>query len=240
MRIAVSSSPFRRPLAAGKLTQLEWVECCASVLGVDGIVADLADFPRTDGEYVAQLRKVAVDVGIVPFGVDAAALLDPQAEGQACEAALAVASGFGALIVRSPLPAPGEVPPATFVTTVGAAKAASKAAKRFNVTLVVPARPGTLAEDAAGVRHLLKDVDSAWLRPCPRAIDGTAEWGPKDRFPAFEAAVEDDAEGVAGGAGPGWVILDAREGLERPWERLGERIDALRAVRPQPRVTVRG
>jgi hypothetical protein len=236
MRIAVSSSPFRRPLAAGELTQLEWVERCASVLGVDGIVADLADFPRTDGEYVAQLRKVAVDLGIVPFGVDAAGLLDPQTDEQAYDDALAVASSFGALIVRTPLPAPGEVPPAAFVTTVAAAKAASKAAKRVNVTLVVPARPGTLAEDAAGIRHLLKDVDSAWLRSCPRAIDGTAEWGPKDRFPAFEATVEDNADGVVAGVGPGWLILDAPKELERPWDRLGAAIDALRAVRLEPRV----
>jgi len=55
MRIAVSSSTFRRPLAAGELTQLEWLERCASQLDADGVLADLADFPRTDLEYTAQL-----------------------------------------------------------------------------------------------------------------------------------------------------------------------------------------
>src|ERR1700722_3192204 len=60
MRIAVSRSTFRRPLAADGLTQLEWLERCASELDADGVLADLADFPRTDTEYTAQLRKVAV------------------------------------------------------------------------------------------------------------------------------------------------------------------------------------
>jgi hypothetical protein len=236
MRIAVSSSPFRRPLAAGELTQLEWVERCASVLGVDGVVPDLADFPRTDGEYAAQLRKVAVDLGIVPFGVDAQALLDPTTGEEARDSALLLASTFGAAILRAPLPPAGEVPPAAFVAAASAAKGASKAAKRLNVTLVVPARAGTLADDPNGVRHLLKDVDSAWLRACPRAVDEPAAWGPKDRFPAFEASVEDDPQRVVARAGFGWLILDAPVTLERPWERLGAAIGALRAVRPDLRV----
>ncbi|HYZ17557.1 MAG TPA: hypothetical protein VE591_14195 [Candidatus Acidoferrum sp.] len=237
MRIAVSSSPFRRPLAAGELTQLEWVEHCASVLGVDGIVADLSDFPRTDGEYVAQLRKVAVDLGIVPFGIDAPTLLDPTTAEQARDAALLLASTFGAAIVRAPVPPPGEVPPATFVATAAAAKGASKVGKRLNVTLVVPARPGTLADDAAGLRHLLKDVDSAWLRACPRAADEHLVWGTKDRFPTFEANIEDDPQTIVARAARSWLILDAPATLEHPWERLGTAIEALRAVRPELRVT---
>lgn len=236
MRIAVSSLPFRRPLAAGELTQLEWVERCASVLGVDGIVPDLADFPRADGEYVAQLRKVAVDLGIVPFGIDARVLFDPQAEGTVRDAAFAVAGSFGASIVRAPLAPPGEVPPATFVATVAAAKAAAKLAKAINVTLVVPARAGTLAGDATAVRHLLKDVDSAWLRPCARAIDGTSGWGAKDRFPAFEGSIDDDPDGVATVAGRSWLILDAPIDLERPWDRFSAAIAALRAAGSQPRI----
>jgi hypothetical protein len=229
MRIAVSSSPFRRPLGAGELTQLEWLERCASVLGVDGVLPDLVDFPRTDGEYIAQLRKVAVDLAIVPLGLHAQGLFDPQLDQAERERPLAVVAMLGGMILRAPLPPPGEVPPAAFVAAVALAKTASRAAKGINVTLVVPARPGTLAPDTDGIKHLLKDVDSAWLRACPRALAGTDGWGAKERFPTFEASVEDDPAQVAARVGNGWVIVDAAPG-EQPWERLGEAIHALRAA----------
>ncbi len=234
MRIALSSSPFRRPFAAGGLTQLEWVERCAALLGVDGVLCDPADFPRTDGEYVAQLRKVAVDLGVVPFGLDVPGFLDPAAEPAARAAALELAVGLGALVLRTRLPPPGPVPPAAFVEAVGIAKAASKAAKAANVTLLVAARPGTLAEDREGLRHALKDVDSAWLRACPRAADGSAGWGPKDRFPAFEATVADDPAAVAAVAGRSWLILDG-PAADDPWERFGAAVGALRAAEPERR-----
>ncbi|GAC1573402.1 MAG: hypothetical protein NVS3B7_04710 [Candidatus Elarobacter sp.] len=226
MRIAVSSSSFRRPLASGELTQLEWVERCATVLGVDGILAGVDDFPRIDAEYVAQVRKVAVDLGIVPFGLDARGLLGLPADPDSWERVLALATGMGAMVIRTALPAPGDVPPATFVEAVAAAKAASRAAKAANVTLIVAAAPGTLGEDLAAIKHLLKDVDSAWLRACPRSIDA-AELGPKDRVPAFEATVADEPEAVARAARRTWAILDAPAG-ERPWDVLAGAIDALR------------
>ncbi len=235
MRIALSSSAFRRPFAAGELTQLEWVERCAAGLGADGIVCDLADFPRTDAEYVAQLRKVAVDLGIVPFGLDAPAFLDPAAEPGAREATLALASGLGALVLRTQLPAPGDVPPAAFVEAAGVAKTAAKAAKGVNVTLLLAARPGTLAEDTAGLHHLIKDVDSAWLRACPRAAGGREGWGPKERFPAFEATAADDPRAVAAAAERAWVILDA-PAAERPWDLLGDALAALRAAAAEHRL----
>jgi hypothetical protein len=239
MRIAVSSSPFRQPLTAGDLTQLEWLERCGAVLGVDGVLPDLADFPRSDPDYVAQLRKVAIDLGIVPLGIDAQGLFDPQIEHDERERPLAVAATFGAALVRVPLPPPGEVPPAAFVASAALAKAASRAAKEMNVTLIVPARPGTLAADVDALRHLLKDVDSAWLRACPRALDDPSGWPAKERFPAFEASVEDDPGTVAARAGGGWVILDAPLGGKQPWERLGAAIDALRAAEAELRLLAR-
>jgi hypothetical protein len=224
VRIAVSSSTFRRPLAAGELTQLEWLERCASALGVDGVIADVMDFPRRDAEYVAQLRKVAIDLGLVPFGLDAAGLLEPAA-GPARDEALALASGFGAAVVRTTLPPPGDVPPATFVETVGVAKAFSRAAKAVNVTIVLAAAPGTLGEDEAGVKHLIKDVDSAWLRACPTALIG--EVGPKDRYPAFAATPADDPVAVAARASRSWLILDVPAG-DRPWDLVRDGVRALR------------
>jgi hypothetical protein len=226
VRIGVSSSSFRRPLAAGELTQLEWVERCASVLGVDGIVADIADFPRLDREYVAQVRKIAVDMGIVPFGIDAPALLDPAAQPDDVTT-LGIATAFGALVVRTYLPPPGDVPPADFAAAVARTKAACKLAKAANVTLIVPARTGTLGDDEAAVAHLLKDVDSAWVRACPRATAPLVA-SSRDRFPARVARTDDDPRSVAD-ATNGWLILDT-DAPDDPFGVLGAAIAALRAA----------
>jgi hypothetical protein len=232
VRIAVSSSTFRRPLAAAELTQLEWLEGCASSLAVDGVLADVADFPRRDAEYVAQLRKVAIDLGLVPFGLDAAGLLDPAAAAEH-DAIFSIAVGFGAAVVRTTLPAPGDVPPAAFAAAVAAGKELGRAAKAANVTVVVAAAPGTLGEDLAGIKRLLKDVDSAWLRACPPALDPAAH-GPKDRFPAFAATSSDDPRAVAERAA-GWLILDALA-PEAPWDVLAGAIGALRDAAARQRL----
>jgi len=228
VRIAVSSLSFGAPLAAGELTQLEWVERCASVLGADGIVPAIEHFPRTDPDYVAQLRKVAIDLGLVPFGLDAPALLDPAAAPGASDDVFALAARFGAAVVRTHLPPPGEIPPAGFVAAVATAKAVAKVAKAANVTIVVAAAPGTLGEDLLAVKRLLKDADSAWLRACPPATTDPAAVTARDRFPALCAVAGDDPRAVAAGARRAWVIVDAVD-APRPWEALEGAIEALRA-----------
>ena len=128
-------------------------------------------------------------------------------------------------MVRTTLPAPGEVPPATFAEVTGVAKAFGRAAKAANVTIVVAAAPGTLGADLAGVKHLLKDVDSAWLRACPSALLDDA--GPKDRYPAFAATPADDPVAVAARASRAWVILDVPD-ADRPWDLARDGVAALR------------
>jgi hypothetical protein len=232
VRIAVSSSTFRRPLAAGELTQLEWLERCASELGADGVLAAVDDFPRRDAEYVAQLRKVAIDLGLVPFGLDAPGLFEPAAADER-EAALALATAFGAAVIRTTLPAPGDVPPATFVETAATGKGLARAAKAANVTVLVAEAPGTLGADHDGVKHLVKDVDSAWVRACPSAL--VAEVGPKDRYPAYAVMPGDDPVAAAARGNRSWVILDSAE-AERPWRLCGDAIGALRHAEAQQRL----
>lgn len=48
-------------LAAGDLTQLEWVDLCAHELMLDGVEFAGAHFPRVDDDYLAQLKKLCVD-----------------------------------------------------------------------------------------------------------------------------------------------------------------------------------
>lgn len=204
------------------------------MLGADGVLADIADFPRTDPDYVAQLRKIAVDLGLVPLGLDAAGLLALGDGKAARDSLLGLATGFGALVVRTQLPPPGDVPPAAFAEAVSVAKDAGRGAKAANVTLLVRVRPGTLGEDLAGVKHLLKDVDSAWLRACPAATEAAA-LGPKDRVPAFEATPTDDSAAVAAAGDRTWVILDLPD-ARQPWDEAAAAIAALRAADARSRL----
>jgi len=238
MRIAVSSRSFRRPLSSHDLTQLEWLERCASLLEVDGVLADVTDFPRTDAEYVAQLRKVAIDLGIVPFGIDAADALDPDGDASAREMLVELASGFGAAVIRTEAPAPGAVPPETFVRTVAAAKQLGRLAKAANVTVVLAEAPGTIAADLAEAKHLVKDTDSAWLRACP-SWSALPHAGPKDRYPACVVAAGEDPTAVAAAARNAWAIVEhtAAEPGD-PWADVGEAIRALRAADARLRTSV--
>ena len=194
---------------------------------MDGVVCALGDFPRFDDEYVAQLRKVAIDLGIVPFGIDAPGLLDPAADPDAIERAIAVARGFGAALMRTTPPPPGEVPPATFAETVRVGKALSRAAKAANVTVIVGTAPGTIAEDLGALRHLLKDADSAWLRACPNATLEPAQAGPKSGFRPCLPRRKTIRRPSRPRAHRTWLILDAARVQSRgtlpaaPWRRCG-------------------
>src|SRR5579862_1258427 len=64
MKLAVASSAFHRSLESGELTQLEFLDLCARDLACDGVVLDVRHFPRTDDDYLAQVKKMAVDRGL--------------------------------------------------------------------------------------------------------------------------------------------------------------------------------
>jgi len=206
MKVAVSSSSFAEPLASGELTQLEWLERCACDLAADGVIFDREHFPRTDAEYVAQLKKVAVDLGLVPVALDAGRLFEPDA---AIGDIFKLATGLGVLFVLARLPAPGDVPPATFVAGVSAAKSAVREAKRENITILAVPAAGTIATNLAELRHFVKDVDSAWLRFALRAGAEPDSLGTRER--ALVVFVPDaDVFSVAAideGARP-WLALE--------------------------------
>lgn len=158
MKIATSSASFAALIAQGRLTQLEWLDACASELEVDGVVFDAAQFPRTDDDYLAHLKKLATDLGLTVAGYASDALLGPDAARE-----LAVASALGAPLALGKAPARSDDPNAWGAFSE-AVKHAAGAAKRANVTLALRAAPGTLCESASDLRRIAKDVDSAWLR----------------------------------------------------------------------------
>jgi sugar phosphate isomerase/epimerase len=161
MKLACSSADLTRSLEAGTLTQLEWLDWCAGELAADGVVFDLRHFPRTDDQYLAQLKKLCADLGLTVAAVAGDALFDGSHE-QALS--LAFALGAPLAIARPPLE---DDDASAWTRFVAAAKAAASAAKRANVTLALRNAPGTLCPTAADCKRLTKDVDSAWLRFAP-------------------------------------------------------------------------
>jgi hypothetical protein len=200
VKIAVTSSAFESLLRRGDLTHLEWLEACASRLDVDGAVFALADFPRTDLEYAAQIKKVATDLGIVPVALDVPGLLDPARAEDERSAALALAAAIGAPLIRVTAGPPGELPPETFARTVATAKAFTAAAKAANVTLAVASAPASLLSDLGALQNFTKYVDSAWLRydvpaddpersidPAQRARTGAVGWSSRGTAAAIRS-----------------------------------------------------
>jgi len=159
MKLACASTAFDLRLQSGDLTQLEWLDLCARELAADGVVLDVRHFPRRDSDYLAQVKKMAVDLGLVIaavsdadfFGGDEAAMRD----------VLAVADILGAPIVVAPL----EIETATsWSAELERIGIATSMAKTMNVTLAVRNRPQTFGATSHDLKRVSKEADSAWLR----------------------------------------------------------------------------
>ncbi len=164
MKLATTSAAFASLFATGAATHLEWLEWCAADANLDGVVFAIEDFPRRDAEYLAQVKKIATDVGLAIVAIrDDALLLDETTDADVDET-LALALALGAPYVLSRTGSSGDIPPAAFASAVRNAKRASKAAKRANVTIALRAAAGTVTSDDESLGYLIGHVDSAWLR----------------------------------------------------------------------------
>ncbi|HZZ65118.1 MAG TPA: hypothetical protein VFE17_06455 [Candidatus Baltobacteraceae bacterium] len=172
MKLAGSSSAFDQLLRSGDLTQLEWIDFCAHELLADGAVFDVRHFPRTDSDYLAQVKKMAVDLGLTVAAVRDDAFFAGDERSGALSFEIAVA--LGAPLLAAPLPAQTSVTWAQVQTRLGAATAL---AKRVNVTVAVTNKASTFGETTHDLRRVTKEADSAWLRYGPRldAFDAGSE-----------------------------------------------------------------
>ncbi len=178
MKIACSSSTFAGAIARGERTQLEWLDACANELEVDGVVFAREHFPRTDAEYLAQLKKTAADLGLT-----IAAVADDGVWHDA--ASFDIASSLGApLIVARPARATDDA--RAWPDFVEAATEATRRAKSANITIALRNAPATLCESTADLRRLAKDVDAAWLR---YALDPTSLPPTDDPIPLLAKTV---------------------------------------------------
>lgn len=193
MKLACSSSAFHNLLQSGELTQLEWIDLCAHELAADGVVFDVRHFPRTDTDYLAQVKKMAADLGLTVAALQHDAFFN--ADEPRMEQALEIALAIGAPLLAAPLPAETGAAWPDVQNRLGAA---TSLAKRANVTLALRNAPGTFAASTHDMKRASKEADSAWLR-----------YGPE--FGALDAA-SDPADLAAKS-----VLLWSRIGEERPW-----------------------
>ena len=204
-------------------------------MDVDGVVFGIAEFPRTDFEYAAQVKKVAVDLGIVPVALDVPGLLDPNRSDDERTAAIALAAAVGASLLRTTAGAPGELPPQTFVRTIAVAKAAAKAAKTVNVTLAIASTPGSLIAGLADLKHLAKDVDSAWLRyDVPFDDPDRATLGPRERVLVERVPLDATVDETIASR-RGWFAIEG-DGGDDAFATVGRAVRALRTVESRARL----
>lgn len=159
MKLSCSSRAFGAAIERGDLTQLEFLDLCARELACDGVVLDVRHFPRTDDDYLAQLKKMAADLGL-----DIAALQSDSFFGgddDAMRAALAQALAIGAPLLSAPLESETA---RSWTDQLDRLNAATGLAKAANITLAVRNVPGTYAGAVHDCKRVSKEADSAWLR----------------------------------------------------------------------------
>lgn len=159
MKLACASSAFDEQFRSGTLTQIEWIESAARDVAADGVVFDVRHFPRNDSDYLAQVKKMAADLGLTVAALedDAFFQLDEDAMRERLELAVAI----GAPLLTGRLPAETQTSWTEALQRLGTA---TGLAKRANVTLAVRNGAGTFAATELDIKRVSKEADSAWLR----------------------------------------------------------------------------
>lgn len=216
MKLACSSTAFDEQLRGGDLTQLEWIDACARELAADGVVFDVRHFPRTDTDYLAQLKKMAADLGlsVAALRFDGFFFADSAHMEQALEMALAL----GAPLLAAPLPASTAT---SWTQALERLAEATSLAKRFNVTLALRNEPHSFAAGVHDMKRVTKEADSAWLRYGPDFETLEKGSDPRELLPKTVLAWHefDRADGDAIGrlremliSFRGFLVLDAAQG----------------------------
>ena len=183
MKLAATSASLHREIDRGELTQLEFLDLCARELPCDGVVLDVRHFPRTDEQYLAQIKKMAADTGLTIAAVQDDGFVVRDAS--AMQSMLGIAATIGAPLLATQLSLQTQHSWSDEAQQLGDA---TKYAKGFNVTLAIRNVADTFCATAADVKRTLKETDSAWARA------------------AFDFATLDDAESLSK-AGEKFVLL---------------------------------
>ena len=212
MKLASSSTAFDEQLRSDRLTQLEWLDLCAHELAADGVVFDVRHFPRTDTDYLAQIKKMAADLGLTVTALRHDGLFS--GDGAHVEQAFEMALALGAPLLSAPLAPEVEASWTDMQARLGEA---TSIAKRLNVTIAVRNLAHTFAATSHDLKRVSKEADSAWLRYGPDfgALDAASDpqallaktvlvWANADGDPATLSTLLANYRG--------FVVLDAAAG----------------------------
>jgi hypothetical protein len=172
MKLACASGLLHRAIECGELTQLEFLDLCARELACDGVVLDVRHFPRTDDDYLAQVKKMATDRGLCLAAIsDAGFFLSDTGR---MRTILEQAVSLGAPLVAAPLARETECTWSEQLERLGIATAL---AKTVNITLALRNAPATFASGTHECKRVAKETDSAWLRfgPEPCRFDAASD-----------------------------------------------------------------
>jgi hypothetical protein len=172
MKLACADGAFHRQIERGELTQLEFLDLCARELACDGVVLDMRHFPRTDDDYLAQVKKMATDRGLsIAALADATFFSGAQPQ---MERVIVQAVALGAPLIAAPLARETEFAWTDQLERLGTA---TSLAKRNNVTLALRNAPQTFAATTHDCKRVAKEGDSAWLRfgPDPQRLDAASD-----------------------------------------------------------------
>jgi hypothetical protein len=172
MKLACASSSFQRDIENGDLTQLEFLDLCARELACDGVVFDVRHFPRTDNDYLAQVKKMAADRAVCVAALADATFFASTKEHM--EEILRHAVVLGAPLVAAPMANETDF---SWSDQLVHLNDATSLAKALNVTLAVRNAPRTFTATAHDYKRVAKEADSAWLRfgPDPQALDAASD-----------------------------------------------------------------
>jgi hypothetical protein len=237
MKLCCCSRVFAQSLQTGALTQLEWIDRTAE-LGADGIEFGASHFPRTDDDYLAQLKKLCVDLGLTVASIaldvrfaETDVDRDAGEVGEWIDRALAL----GAPLVRLCCGAPSISPPIAWREAIRGFKIAGARAKDRNVTLALAPADGSLIASAADAKRALKESDSAWLRialPSERLGDDDAgEWLElSDQIVFVTAAGELSRDAIRTLEDTGYVGFVSLDGQNIPEPEIAATLASMRRI----------
>ncbi len=172
MKLACTSGTCSQLFDSGELTQLEFLDFCASEFACDSVVLDVRHFPRIDDDYLAQIKKMAADLGVTIAALADEAFLtgDPAM----MDARVAQASALGTPLLLSRV---AQETVMSWSRQLERLNHATGAAKAANITLGMRNVAGTFAGSVPEVKRVSKEADSAWLRYAldPAAFDGSSD-----------------------------------------------------------------
>ena len=165
MKFACASGAFHRAFESGDLTQLEFLDAAAHVMAYDGVVLDDRHFPRTDSDYLAQVKKTATDLGLCIAALVSDAFFSATPDEMRAALTPLLTGRLGSETAYS------------WSDQLGKLGVASSLAKSANVTLALRNAPHTFAATSHDCKRVTKETDSAWLRYGlePAAFDAASD-----------------------------------------------------------------